>query len=293
MIGSPIGHSASPVLHRAAYAALGLTEWRYDAIAVGGAGEPSVEEFVSGLGPQWVGLSVTMPGKEAAAVLANSCSAGVTLTGAANTLIRHVDGWYADNTDIVGLVEAVRSVLGGERPLQGRDVLLLGSGATARAACVAVSRLGAEGVCLAVRGRARAQTVELVERLGLSCHQRSVSDLTTYAVDFPVMISTLPTGTDLGLGTQGALAPGSVVMDVGYGHWPTPVARWAGSHGALVVPGTEMLLHQAVEQVALMTGMRPPTGVMRSALESATGVSSPQSQSVAVDLIHDDRGPTA
>ena len=99
VVGRPIAHSRSPQLHLAAYRALGLDNWTYDRIDCGAEELP---EFVAGLGPEWVGLSVTMPGKFAALALADERTARAEQVGSANTLVRTAAGWRADNTDIDG-----------------------------------------------------------------------------------------------------------------------------------------------------------------------------------------------
>lgn len=265
--GSPVSHSLSPVLHRSAYAALGLHGWRYDRAAVGGPGEPDVVEALAGLGPEWVGLSLTMPNKEAALAAADEVSERAQLAGGANTLVRREGRWYADSTDAYGLEMTLRET--GIRTA-GCRALVLGSGATARAACVALAAVGADEVVFAVRDGIREQTRQTAEQLGLTVGQIPLSRLQDQAVHHPLLISTLPTGIDLGLDrVQGAPGPGQVVIDVVYGCWPTPLAQWAESGGATVVSGALMLLHQAAEQVRIMTGRPAPLAEMRAALTAA------------------------
>lgn len=271
MLGSPIDHSLSPRMHRAAYTALGLTDWRYEEFAVGGDREPDLATFLSGLGPEWIGFSVTMPLKEAALDVATEVSEHARDVGAANTLLRRGEGWYATSTDATGLRVALA-----EAGLTGaRRALVLGSGATARSAVAAVRDLGATAVTFAVRDRVRAETLAYAERLGLTADVVRLTDArdlvgTLLAAD--VTISTLPTGTRLGLP---ALAPdaliGRVVMDVVYGGWPTSLADWAGAAGARVLSGVPMLLHQAAEQVGLMTGDAPPLDAMRRSVADVPG----------------------
>ncbi|MEU8048263.1 hypothetical protein AB0B71_29450, partial [Micromonospora echinofusca] len=125
VLGTPIAHSLSPVIHNAGYAAAGLTGWSYTRIECAAAELPDV---VAGLGPEWAGLSVTMPGKEAALAVAAEVSPVAAAVGAANTLVRRPDGsWYADNTDVVGMVEVLTDA--GVRP--GATVTVLGAGGSA------------------------------------------------------------------------------------------------------------------------------------------------------------------
>src|ERR1700737_3101890 len=99
VLGSPIAHSRSPQLHLAAYRVLGLEGWTYDRIECTADELPGV---VGGFGPEWVGVSVTMPGKFAALRFAGERSARAELVRSANTLVHTPDGWRADNTDIDG-----------------------------------------------------------------------------------------------------------------------------------------------------------------------------------------------
>lgn len=284
VVGSPIGHSLSPVLHRAAYEALGLTDWDYDRMAVGGPGEPDLATVLGSLGPEWIGLSVTMPLKEEALALSTAASARARRLGGANTLVRREDGWVADATDPEGIEHALADA--GVRG--ARSALVLAAGATARAALEALARIGVRHVGMAVRGDIRPQTVDLARTLGQSLMSVSLPDLArddlleraVGGVD--VVVSTLPAGALVpGESWQttsqvaGAVAEpdqrltGSVVLDVVYDGWPTPLARWAVARGATVVSGLEMLLYQAVEQVQLMTGRTAPVEQMRAALDAA------------------------
>lgn len=139
MLGSPVAHSLSPVLHRAAYAALGLPEWRYDAVECD---EPALPGLVGGLGPEWVGLSVTMPGKLAALRVADEVTDRAAAVGAANTLTRLPGGgWRADCTDLDGVVGALRAAGRFTGPRSGTAVVL-GAGGTARAALAGLAALG-------------------------------------------------------------------------------------------------------------------------------------------------------
>ncbi len=273
VLGSPIMHSLSPVLHRAAYAALGLHDWRYGLVAVGGVGEPSLPSFLDTLGPEWVGLSLTLPLKEAALACAASSSPHARLLGAANTLVRRGPGWHAESTDAYGARVSLQEA--GVRQVD--EALMLGAGATARSVLAALAELGCRSVTVAVRDRARPETLALADALGLAVVVLPLGGLTRYAADFSVVVSTLPTGTDLGLApgdappgdVDSAPRAGAVVLDVVYAGWPTPLARWAAFGGATVLSGRQMLLHQACEQVRLMTGQDAPVKAMRAALAAA------------------------
>ncbi|MQA15807.1 MAG: shikimate dehydrogenase [Pseudonocardiaceae bacterium] len=267
VLGRPVGHSLSPVLHRAAYAALGLTGWRYDAVDCGDAELPGL---VTALGPEWVGLSVTMPGKVAALQLADEVSARAAVVGAANTLVRTGDGWSADCTDVDGVVGALRAA--GETPgyATGRAVLL-GAGGTARAALAGLADLGVTEVDLVVRDAGRAaETVRCAERLGLAVRVLGWEGVTpARCAGAGVVLSTVP--VDASEHVAPAVARARVVLDAAYHPWPTPIAAAVAAAGGRLASGLDMLLHQAFGQVEQFTGLVAPRQVMRDALQAATG----------------------
>ncbi|EWT07595.1 shikimate dehydrogenase [Intrasporangium chromatireducens Q5-1] len=254
--GSPIEHSLSPVLHRAAYAALGLSDWTYDRRNV------TVERFEAALrelGEGWRGLSLTMPLKEAALAAAHDASVQARQTGAANTLVRSDAGWGADNTDVHGLATALRES-GLER---AESLVIVGSGATARSAVAAAALLGVRRVAFMVRGQPRPQTLHQATAAGLDVTATPMGRWpSTTAV-----ISTVPPASLDGL--TDLPEERGVVLDVVYGEGETPLQRAARAQGWTVVEGTEMLLHQAAEQVRLMTGLPAPVPEMRHALAGA------------------------
>ena len=263
VLGSPVAHSLSPVLHNAAYAALGLTDWSY---GLHECREPELAGFVDGLGPEWAGLSLTMPLKRVTLDVADEVDELAAAIGAANTLVL-TGRRTAYNTDIVG----IGATLG--RTLPGRAVVL-GAGGTAQSALAALREAGIDDVTVLVRDLGR--TTELrdtAERLGVA--PRIVAALADPAsasaelVGADVVISTLPPGGADPLVPPGA---GAVVLDVVYAPWPTPFAAAALAAGAGVRSGLEMLLHQAVAQVELMTGKPGPVAAMRTALDAAVAL---------------------
>ncbi|MGH3712447.1 MAG: shikimate dehydrogenase, partial [Micromonosporaceae bacterium] len=139
VLGTPIKHSLSPVIHNAGYAAAGLTDWAYGAYECD---EPALPGFVAGLDPSWAGLSLTMPLKEVALTVADEVSALARTLGAANTLYRRDGRWYAENTDAGGMADALRTA----GLTAARRVSVLGAGGTARAAIAAAAELGATEV---------------------------------------------------------------------------------------------------------------------------------------------------
>jgi len=270
VLGSPISHSLSPALHTAAYRALGLSHWSYGAHEVQA---PALRRFVAGLGPQWAGLSLTMPLKEAAFEVADEVSDLAREVGAINTLVRRADGrWSGDNTDVYGVSQALREA----GCTQVTSALVLGSGATARSVVAALASLGCAKVTFAVRSAARQETLDQATRAGLEVDVVGLGAVADLLGDTRVVISTLP-GNALPGNTlpenaltgrmlhEGPRPVGHLLMDVVYTGWPTPLARTFHEAGASVVSGLEMLVHQAAEQVRLMTGLVPPVDQMRAA----------------------------
>ncbi len=265
VLGSPIDHSLSPTLHEAAYRALGLSDWVY------GIHEVRASElggFVRRLGPEWAGLSLTMPLKEVAFEVADEVSGLAREVGAINTLIRRPDGgWNADNTDVYGVSQALREAGVGHVA----SALVLGSGATARSVVAGLAALGCPKVTFAVRSVARFETLEQARRAGLEVEVVGLRELASRVGDSQLVISTLPENAlsasalvDLLL-PKGLRMPDHLLLDVVYAGWPSPLARTFADAGARVVSGFEMLVHQAAEQVHLMTGLLAPVEQMRAA----------------------------
>jgi shikimate dehydrogenase len=268
VLGRPVAHSLSPVLHRAAYARLGLTGWRYDPVECGADELPAL---VAGLGPEWVGLSVTMPGKVAALRMADTASDRAEVVGAANTLVRTGDGWSADSTDVDGVVGALRAAGGLPAPATGRAVLL-GAGGTARAALAGLAELGVAEVELVVRDAGRAaETLRCAERLGLAVRVLGWNGVTPQlCAGVDVVISTVPADAAEQVAAAAARAP--VVLDAAYHPWPTPITAAVGDVGGRLASGLDMLLHQAFGQVEQFTGGSAPREAMRAALQAVTGL---------------------
>lgn len=267
VIGSPIAHSLSPLLHQAGYASAGLTDWSYDRAQVKA---DEVETFVAGLDDDVRGLSVTMPDKEAALSLASRSSTLAREVGAANTLVREADGWFADNTDVAGVLHALIAA-GCER---AQTAVILGSGATARSCVAAVAQLGVKHVTFAVRGEVRDETVALAQVYNMSTDVIRLDDdaLISRILTGPLTLSTLPAGAlDAIADRLGASAQAGTgyVFDVVYANWPTPLARAAQSKGLGVVSGLEMLIEQAAVQFVLFTGHSAPIADMRRAAWAA------------------------
>ncbi|MFD9035923.1 shikimate dehydrogenase [Streptomyces sp. NPDC059567] len=259
VLGSPIAHSLSPVLHRAAYAALGLDGWSYDRFEVDEAGLP---EFVAGLDGSWAGLSLTMPLKRAIIPLLDEISDTAASVEAVNTVVFTEDGRrVGDNTDIPGLIAALR-----ERGVEKvESAAVLGAGATASSALAALARICAGPVTAYVRSEARADEMRgWGERLGVDVR---TADWGSAAEAFasPLVIATTPAGTTDDLAPAVSGAPGTL-FDVLYHPWPTPLAAAWSAQGGTVLGGLDLLVHQAVLQVERMTGRAPaPLEAMRRA----------------------------
>jgi shikimate dehydrogenase len=263
VLGTPIEHSLSPVLHTAAYAALGLAGWHYGRHAVDEAGLPG---FVAGLGPEWVGLSLTMPLKRVALEVATEVTPDTAAVGAANTLVRRGSGWLASNTDVAGIEQSLRAV--GVTAVE--NAVIVGAGGTAQAALAALRRLGDPAPTVLVRDPARAGALrDTAERLGVT--PRIVGGFPdTPLPSADVVISTVPAGAADPL-AEVVWNPATVLLDVIYAPWPTAPAAAAAAAGCRVASGLEVLLHQAVDQVELMTGLPGPTEAMATALHAAAG----------------------
>jgi shikimate dehydrogenase len=256
VVGRPVTYSLSPLLHRAAYAALGLDDWTYDALDLGA---EDIPDLLAGLGEEWRGFSVTMPCKQAAVEAADVVEPLPQLLHAANTLVRTDSGWRAENTDVTGVGMALR-LAGVERV---SHAAIVGGGGTAAAAAVALSSLGAQHVDIVVREPARAGgVVRVLDVLGVDA---TVTPLTEADLDAPLVVSTVPIGAQEEVQKLGWRA-GQTVLDVLYAPWPTPVAERVTEAGGTVVSGLEMLFWQATVQVELMTGRPAPIAAMRAAL---------------------------
>lgn len=271
VLGKPVGHSLSPVLHRAAYQALGLTGWRYEAIECD---EAALAGVLAGAADEVVGYSCTMPLKRRAVDLATERTAETIAIGSANTLLRTPTGWLADNTDWIGIRDAL--VDAGVAAVD--EVVLIGAGGTAQAALAAL--LGADRVTVLLRDPSRAtELVAASRRLNRPVAVHGLFDaaqqLSAEARDAlgraQLVVSTLPPhGADRLAGTARSLGgPGQALLDAVYDPWPTRLAERFSAAGGLVVSGAAMLLFQAARQVELMTGSAAPVPAMRAAILAA------------------------
>lgn len=251
VLGSPIGHSQSPALHRAAYARLGL-DWEYTAVEMDGG---HLRGFIDGLDASWRGLSLTMPLKQDVLPMLDDIDEVAGLTGAANTVLFDGTSRRGFNTDVGGIVRTlaesdVRRVARGA---------IVGAGATALSALVAMSQLGARDVRVLVRRPGASQPIsELGRRLGLVIHEAPLAALADID-DADLVISTLPGTAELDVVPNRALVSAAPLLDVAYDPWPTVLGASWFEGGGRVVHGLGMLLHQALLQVRIFVNGDPST----------------------------------
>ncbi|WP_084130452.1 shikimate dehydrogenase [Demequina sp. NBRC 110055] len=264
VLGHPISHTLSPSLHGAAYAALGL-DWTYDAYDVT---EESLPAFIDALDGTWGGLSLTMPLKVAALPLVEFVEPMAKLVGAINTVVVQPVGprvqLVGANTDVHGVVAALAE--GGVS--SASEGVVIGGGATATSALAALGRIGVTRPVVAVRNRARAGgLMRAATKMGVEPRFVPLEDAPAFLADAEAVVSTVPADAGAALGAAlGSVRRGAVLLDAVYSPLETPLGlAWAAA-GGVFVPGTRMLLHQAGEQVRLMTGHEAPLEVMAEQL---------------------------
>ena len=254
VVGSPIEHSLSPTLHRAAYAQLGLN-WIYDRFEVD---ERRLSPFVAGLDSSWRGLSLTMPLKIAVLEL-GQVDELAKLAGAANTLVLEGGGRWVYNTDVGGLTWAVRQVT----PTPFSRVTILGAGGTARAALIAATQLGAKQVTVVARTPSRAEALRRVsDELGVTLE---ISPWTGQIPDSDLVVSTVVSGAADSI-AEAVAGSAPLIVDIIYDPWPTALAAAAERAGCTVVNGLDLLVGQALLQIELMTGRSVSSEVLYAAL---------------------------
>jgi len=255
VLGSPIAHSLSPAMHRAAYRVLGL-DWTYEAVEVH---EGGLAEFVGALGDDVRGLSVTAPLKREAAMVGHRQSGDVETLGVANTLIIEDGLISAHNTDVPGAAAAIEE-LGAKTPVTAR---ILGGGATAASVALTLVRMGVEELDFVVRDPARAVEAEAVARgRGVVVTVRLLDEPLLDRVD--LLVSTVPGGA-IGARAHELIDSSRAVFDVVYEPWPTALGHAAQESGVPLVTGLDLLAHQAALQVELMTGSVISPQVLREA----------------------------
>ncbi|MFC8733950.1 shikimate dehydrogenase [Luteimicrobium sp. NPDC057192] len=278
VLGHPISHSLSPVLHRAAYAALGLDDWYYTAHDVT---EDALPAFLDELDDTWAGLSLTMPLKQAVIGLLDDVTPLAHQVGAVNTVVLDDGGRRGSNTDVHGLVAALREGLvtesdartGGGAPFALPTLgsaAVLGAGATAASTLAALRELGCVEPVVYARSLARTSELAAVaERLHVRPRFVVLDDAAKALPAHDVIVSTLPPHAADGLAAELAVPVVGLLLDVAYDPRPTALAQAWRRAGGDTVDGERMLLHQAAEQVRLMTGRTAPVDAMDTALRAA------------------------
>jgi shikimate dehydrogenase len=262
LIGDPVDHSLSPVMHNAAFTALGI-DARYDLWPTA---LETLTDRVNGIrDSDMLGVNVTVPHKQAVFDLVDATTDIATRLGAVNTIIPMGNGLLGDNTDAYGFRKSVEEAVG---RLPGRPVLVIGAGGASRAVLVALEEMGSSETILANRTRQRAD--DLVRELSLASTR--VIDLD----DIPQELASV--GTIINATSIGWHDDASPVSDADARHLPddavaidltyrdTPFLRTARGRGLRAIDGLGMLIHQGARSFALWTGKEPPISVMRSAV---------------------------
>lgn len=253
VLGSPISHSKSPAIHAAAYRVLG-EQWNYDRFDVAKGG---LKRFIETDAADHNGFSVTMPLKENAFDFAQVTDELSNLTRACNTLVTIHNKWHGFNTDIFGIVQAVNSKM----TAAPKRTLIIGSGATATSAVVAISKIapGSEIQIYARNSQTRMEMILFSRSLGLNASRCRF--LSNGLKNAQLTISTLPGGAldsiSEKLTKRKSLIPGGLLLDVAYHPWPSKLASFWMARERPVVSGLEMLIWQAVAQVRIFKSGSP------------------------------------
>jgi len=269
VIGSPIEHSLSPVIHRAAWAQLGVDGWEYRRLEQDA---DSLPRFIGGLGGDCAGLSVTMPCKQAVMPLLDAIDPLASAVGAVNTVVPSSGVLAGFNTDVTGISSAIRRACSQADRALPTSAVVLGARATASSALAALGELGIVTSTVAARRfGGPGSVVAASSRLGVSIDQVlwSDRDAVLRAVSgADLVISTLPAGVADPIAEHMTVREGQVLLDVVYFPRDTALRSAFERNGGIVAEGTDMLIFQAAAQVQLMTGRAPKTDVMRGALEA-------------------------
>lgn len=261
VLGSPISHSLSPVIHRTAYQLLGLEGWHYEAFDVD---EDGLGDFISSRGPEWVGLSCTMPLKRRLLDFGEASFRARALQSG-NTLVFNHEGGpsFIDNTDVAGILHPIHRA-GFET---AASAIIVGAGATARSALLALAELGVRDVLVVARDQQRAHNSldPVASHLGMFIDVRGWGVPLTARRD--VLISVLPMPLDADL-AAGLLPLARMFFDVNYGDGPSPFAVPAAEAGKPFIDGVEMLVTQAIGQLQLFTGQTCPLEPLQDAVHA-------------------------
>jgi shikimate dehydrogenase len=253
VLGSPISHSLSPLLHATAYKELGIA-YSYEAIKIESGG---LSDFIATLDSSWTGFSLTMPLKEEAVVLADVVDDVAAQINSANTLNRRDGKWEASSTDVMGFTTALQMH---EVPISGH-VVILGAGATARAAAAACDGL-ANHITIVNRSIKRIEAMSAAVQLS----QLSFVEWSGVSIieDADLVISTTPAGI-----TDSMELPSNVrapFFEALYKPWPTITSSEWAKRGGFVIDGLDLLIHQGMAQMEIFSGVRFDNADMYSLL---------------------------
>mgnify|MGYP006271917605 CR=1 FL=1 len=251
VLGSPIAHSLSPTLHNAAYLILGI-EAKYDAVEVGSGQLAGFMEQVRNTDANWIGFSLTMPLKEEIFSVADIVDPLAEQIRSANTLIPTLDGWLATSTDVAGFIWALAS----NKVSKFKTVQIIGAGGTARAAAAAVDAIGRE-ITVINRNPER----EAAMRRAVTQSELKFQTWDGVQLDADLVINTTPKGV-----ADSFPAGAGTLFESLYDPWPTKLAEsWQGQ----VIDGLDLLIHQAIDQIHLMTGFVIDRNLMAPLLRAA------------------------
>ena len=260
IIGDPVRHSLSPILHNAAFDALGL-DWIYTAFEVHDGGAVDAINAVRSLHID--GLSVTMPHKEAVIDALDRVSPAATRLRSVNCVHWLGDALVGDSTDGVGFIDALRHDEGFD--VAGRSAVVLGAGGAARAVVLALAEAGAAQVLVVNRSPERGASAAALG--GSRSRIGTAADVT----GADIVVNATPVGM-AGTSSAGAspidvdlVRPGQLIVDLVYHPLRTPLLIAAKARGAVAVTGLGMLIHQAAHAFRLWTGEEPPLEVMSAA----------------------------
>jgi shikimate dehydrogenase len=273
VIGSPIAHSLSPLLHQAAFDALGLEAWHSFAFEV--ASGQAAAALASMRTHAVRGLSVTMPHKADVAGLVDTSSDVAQRLDAVNCVDNRAGDLFGTNTDGAGFVASLERGAGFDPA--GRRCLIVGAGGAARAVVLALADAGAAEVAVLNRTRSRAlEAAALAGEVGTVVDEGDVAAAVGRA---ELVVNATPVGMTAGgagedwLVTPDLLRPGQVAADLVYVPRPTPWLAAAADRGARTLDGLGMLVHQAAAQLLLWTGAEPPVDEMWRAAEASSTTS--------------------
>jgi shikimate dehydrogenase len=269
IIGHPVGHSLSPAIHNAAFAELGL-DWVYVALPVDPRDVGAAVQGLRALGLR--GANVTVPHKEAVVPHLDRLEGDASVLQAVNTIVVRDGALIGLNTDVEGVRAAVGGACG--ESLRGAEGLMLGAGGAARAAALALARLG---VRLTVANRTAAAAERLAALISAAVPGAVCRPVPLEALDERLVArqTLVVNATSLGLGGAGkvpapladTLTTRHVVFDVVYAEGGTVFLREARARGARTIDGLEMLLHQAAAAFEVWTGRPAPLRAMREAVD--------------------------